>query len=84
MKEKKCTGCREVKPMGEFHKRTQSPNGRAARCKHCARDRMNRRRDQSTAPRAAAGSGQGGRRAGKPDDHFGDSAKWLAVALLAL
>ncbi len=32
---KTCTGCKESKPLNEFHRDSRRPNGRMARCKRC-------------------------------------------------
>lgn len=32
---KRCTACKQVKPVSEFHKRTKSPDGLRPRCKEC-------------------------------------------------
>lgn len=36
-KTKTCTGCREAKPLGEFHRRKLSRDGRRSQCKECTR-----------------------------------------------
>src|SRR3954466_3322641 len=33
--EKICTGCGELKPIAEFHKKSAVPHGRKARCRDC-------------------------------------------------
>lgn len=86
MSEKRCTGCREIKDYSEFHKRAESPNGRTARCKACARleKRLAREVERLEYPASARGPGGSGdrkRRGGGTDDPFGDSGKWLSVAL---
>jgi hypothetical protein len=35
MKEKKCTGCKKVKDVSEFHIRHAGSSGYASRCKEC-------------------------------------------------
>ena len=35
MKEKKCTGCKKVKDVSEFHLRHAASTGYASRCKEC-------------------------------------------------
>ena len=86
MKEKKCCLCRQVKPMEEYYRRAQSPNGRAARCKLCSRKGMNARREAERLehPGQAYRPTAGRHRKGNPDDQFGDSGKWLAVAMVGL
>jgi hypothetical protein len=32
---KRCSDCKELKPLGEFHKRKASPDGLAYRCRDC-------------------------------------------------
>jgi len=34
---KRCTGCHEVKPLVEFHRRSAAKDGRQVRCKGCQR-----------------------------------------------
>lgn len=45
--EKRCTCCKQSKPLSEFHKRTLSRDGLAARCKPCRNEEM-RERYQNT------------------------------------
>lgn len=35
IEEKRCTKCGETKPLDQFHRRKDSPDGRRARCKEC-------------------------------------------------
>ncbi len=43
---KKCSVCKEVKPVDEFHKRKLSKDGLVSECKDCSRLRKQERRDR--------------------------------------
>ncbi len=46
----KCVACGESKPPGDFHRRSNTPTGRQAYCKTCARARAVRYYNETVKP----------------------------------
>jgi hypothetical protein len=45
--QKRCSKCKEVKPLNEFHKRLDAPDGHRARCKACENARIQKRYEEN-------------------------------------
>jgi hypothetical protein len=64
---RKCTGCKDIKSLEEFHKRLGAPFGRASRCKYCARpEAVKRHREMSSELRLYKSAKQRATREGTP------------------